>query len=1155
MISKIANCSLIKKIVFISLFLVTANKGFSQSLRHVYFISKTDTIILDKQMVLSETIAIFKNGQVVSVGYRYLKNFNCIVLDTSVLRGPLHLYYRVLPLQLQENYAHKSKNLIEPVATNPRNFYDYGGVNNGSSLFSNAGLNINGNIARGLGFGNNQDVVVNSNLNLQMSGNLGKGVTILAAISDENNPIQPEGNTQQIQDFDKVYITLQKDSNALTVGDVLMKSQKDNYFMKYYKKSRGLQIDYKAPSKFGYHLHSDAAVSRGRFVRNEIQGTEGSQGPYRLQGANNELNIIVISGTEVVYLDGERLSRGQQNDYVIDYNTGEVTFMPKKLITKFSRIVVEFQYSDRNYARSVFVIGNEFKTGKWSHSIQYFSEQDNKLQPTDTANKNNIQTILANAGDQKAIYQSVRKYTTFQRDRVMYRKIDSLGNPIFLQTTSAESDTVFYTVTFSLVGQGKGNYVALASASNGRAFTWVKPLNGIPQGSYEPYIELVAPNKLQMLTSNSIYQVNKNTSLKLEAAYSNFNQNTLSNLDKSNDDGFGAFLELKQKDFKRNDFIISNEIKVEFANKNFKYIERYRAVEFDRIWNRQLSNIGNIRPALNELISNIKTSITYKQKTKLTIEAANYKKGQLFDGYRGLSEWTYTNSHLQLSAMGEILSTNSKQTTVGVRNNYYKYKGGVTYLFKKIKFGAEGSQEQSIFKEDTSVNFGKNTFNFNQFSTFLQSNNTLKWKYKLEASVRTDFLPKGEALQQSSIAYNATGTLEHSDAKNNRLSVTSNYRKLEIRNIFTPEQTFLNRIEYNANLFKKVIGTTTYYQIGTGREQKRQFSYTLVQAGFGTHTWIDYNGNGIEELNEFELATYSDQAKYVKVYLPTNEFIRSNTNEFNQTIRIQAPQIWQSGNKFKRFFTRFNTVTSYKADRRLTDNRLVTIINPFKLDVADTALISVSSLIKQTTFYNRTSAKFGIEHTIQTNRLKSFLNSGFEWRKIDKQNIILRYGFNKQMNLVTALEGQAKQNTNQFFANRNYNYTARSIFPEFFYQSMKGFRMGLFYKYLEAANQKDLGGEQVFISELGAEFRYFVINKGNIDAKITSHNINYKGNANSPLAFDLLNGLSNGQNLTWNISFGGKAAGNIQINISYEGRKTQVYKTVHIGRAEARYIF
>jgi hypothetical protein len=57
------------------------------------------------------------------------------------------------------------------------------------------------------------------------------------------------------------------------------------------------------------------------------------------------------------------------------------------------------------------------------------------------------------------------------------------------------------------------------------------------------------------------------------------------------------------------------------------------------------------------------------------------------------------------------------------------------------------------------------------------------------------------------------------------------------------------------------------------------------------------------------------------------------------------------------------------------------------------------------------------------------------------------------------------------------------------------------------------------------------------------------------LAFDILNGLSNGKNLTWNINFGGKTKSNIQLNISYEGRKTQDYKTVHIGRAEARYIF
>ncbi len=1113
-----------------------------------------DTLKLDSMPVVANSVFVFKQGELIEKGYQFNERRGCLIIDTTVLKGAIKIYYRIIQVNISKSYTHKNPLMIEPTdIPRPENFYDYR-QDNSSLLFGNSGLNINGNIARGLGFGNNQDVVVNSNLNLQLSGNLGKGISILAAISDENNPIQPDGNTQQIQDFDKVYITLQKDSSALTVGDVLMRSNTGNYFMKYNKKSRGVQFDHRMGNKLQYHMHADAAVSRGRFVRNEIQGSEGNQGPYRLSGANNELNIIIISGTEVVYVDGEKLSRGQQNDYVIDYNTGELTFMPRKLITQYSRIVVEFQYSDRNYARSVLQTGHDFKKGKWLTSIQYFSEQDNKQQPTDTSNRNNITKILENAGDGQALYQNLKTYTVFQKDRVMYRKIDSLGYPIFIQATEGSSDT-FYTVSFSLVGTGKGNYISVASSSNGRVYAWVEPVSGQPQGSYEPYIELVAPNKMQMLTASSTLKVNKQTTLKLEGAYSKFDKNTLSALDKRDDDGFGLFTSFTQKGIKYRDFQFDNEVKVEFANKNFNYVERYRAVEFDRIWNRQLNNNGNQKGGLNELIGAVKSSATYKEKTKLTIELSNYNKDKLFAGYRGVGELAYTGKQLQLLSQTELQTTDNRTTGIKQTNQFSRYRAGIGYTFKKLKIGSEASTEQSLFMIDTSNNLAFGTYAFNQVSAYIQSVNTLRWKYKLEGSARTDYLPEQQSLAQSAVAYNATSTAEYNSAKSNRLSVTTNFRN--IKNVTSPdaEQTILNRIEHSANLFKRVVSTTTYYQIGTGREQKRQFTFTLVQPGQGNYTWVDYNGNGIEELNEFELATYTDQGRYVKVYIPTNEFIRSNTNEFNQTLRIQAPQSWQTKRWFKRSLSRFNTITSYKADRKITDNRFSTIINPFKLDVADTSLIAVSSLIKQTTFYNRTSAKFGIEHTIQTGRTKTFLNSGFEWRKIDKQNMIVRYSFSKAVNLVNAFEMQNKTNTNQFFVNRNYNYNTRSVFPELFYQHIKGFRMGLFYKYLEAFNAKELGGEEAYIAELGTEVRYFVVNKGNIDAKFTYHSINYKGNSNSPLAFDLLNGLSNGNNLTWNLGFGGKVAGNIQINLTYEGRKTQTFKTIHIGRAEARYLF
>ena len=65
-----------------------------------------------------------------------------------------------------------------------------------------------------------------------------------------------------------------------------------------------------------------------------------------------------------------------------------------------------------------------------------------------------------------------------------------------------------------------------------------------------------------------------------------------------------------------------------------------------------------------------------------------------------------------------------------------------------------------------------------------------------------------------------------------------------------------------------------------------QDSPMSVEPGQGKYVWIDYNENGIQDLDEFEIAQYQDQGKFVRVLLPHQAFVKTNqkviTNFNNQ---------------------------------------------------------------------------------------------------------------------------------------------------------------------------------------------------------------------------------------------------------------------------------
>ena len=356
----------------VSLFLLWSYFLFSQEIknfreRKVALIN--DTLTIDTLSIIPQSLEIKNStGQIIDprfydLNYPYAQ---LIFSKDSLAEKDIHLdtiyfSYQVFPYLFSKPLLHKDFQAFNYSPNKQGAPYIYSPEPAANDIFKTEGLNKTGSISRGIAFGNNQDVVVNSNLNLQLSGKLNNNIDVLLAASDDNIPIQPDGNTQSLQEFDKVFIQLsdpEHSGSKLVAGDFQLARPEGSYFMNFNKKARGLNFssDFKKnglPQKRIYEsgvlrTNLSAAVSKGKFARNQITGIEGNQGPYHLKGNENEPFIVILSGTEKVYLDGELLQRGQDKDYVIDYNTAGVSFTPKRLITKDKRIIVEFQYSDKN---------------------------------------------------------------------------------------------------------------------------------------------------------------------------------------------------------------------------------------------------------------------------------------------------------------------------------------------------------------------------------------------------------------------------------------------------------------------------------------------------------------------------------------------------------------------------------------------------------------------------------------------------------------------------------------------------------------------------------------------------------------------------------------------------------------------------------------
>lgn len=1075
--------------------------------------------------------------------------------------------YRVFPARLNASVKRMSFDSVMNNFMGKPFIPDYGGTERDNRFFNFGNLTYNGSFGRGISFGNSQDAVITSNLNLQLSGYLADSIEILAAITDNNIPIQPDGTTQQLNEFDRIFLQFKKRNWQLSLGDIDIRQQQ-SYFLSFYKRLQG--VAFETTNAIGKKTSTRTLVSgsiaKGKFTRNIFQGQEGNQGPYRLEGANNEFFFVVLANTERVFIDGELLQRGEDQDYVINYNTAEVSFTPKRMITKDKRIQIEFEYADRNYLNANIYLTNETTFGeKAKLRVGFFNNNDAKNSPINQTLNPDQKDFLKQLGDsiQKAFYPNAM-LDTFEAGKILYKKIDTLFNggasrdSIFVYSNAP--DSARYSLSFIEVGQGNGDYIPEFNGANGKVYTWVAPANGVKQGRFEPAIFLVTPKKQQILNVGIDYALSKTTQLTAEGAMSNYDVNLFSSLGKANRTGFATKLQLKNTQpigSVKKGLRIITDAGFEWVEAKFKPLERLRNIEFTRDWGLPLKVVQE-----DERIVTLGTQLADAKNNSIRYQFTNFHRG---DGFTGLRNSVYQLQQVKNWRFNNIfmLSQVSSNTDKGY---FLRPTLNITRLFPKWKnYSLSGmySVEHNSIRKKATDSLAVQSFSFQTLQIGLKSDDSKPNKWGISYFTRTDAYPLGKDLIKADRSQNVNLSAELLKSERHQFRFSTTYRKLEIlKQSITglkADNSLLGRAEYLVNEGKGFLTGNVLYEVGAGQEQKRDITFVEVPSGQGEYTWNDYNNDGIQQLNEFEVALFRDQAKYIRIFTPTNEFVKANYNTFNYSLSLnpRAAVNLSKAKGMRLFVSKISLQSSFQTSKKEISNGNLQL-NPFSSSVNDSALIILNSVFVNTFSFNRFSSKWGVDLNNTRNTSKALLTYGYETRVLKDWSLKSRWNITRTILVdATGRKGINKLlNSNPKFGNRNYNIRQYILEPRISFTKGSNFRVVVGYK-LTDKNNAEGDQEKSVNHSLNTEFKYNILQSTSIQSKFTYSSIRFTSmnpvpNTNSPAAYIMLDGLLPGKNFLWSIDLTRRLSNNLEINIQYEGRKPGSSRIVHVGRASIR---
>ena len=1014
------------------------------------------------------------------------------------------------------------------------------------------GIQKSGTLIRGFTVGTNKDFTLNSGLRLQLSGKLSDDIEIVAALTDENTPIQPEGNTETLDELDKVFIQIKHPNAAGTFGDYQL-TKRVGEFGVIDRKLQGLLGEFFMGDHSAYF---SVASSRGKFNTITMRGQDGVQGPYALSGINGEKNIIVLAGTEKVFVDGVEMKRGENNDYSIEYANATITFTPQRLITSASRINVDFEYSDRKFARNFFSGGGSSTlfNNKLNIQFQYLQEGDDENSPIDITLSEEDKRIISEAGDDrlKAVKSgiSLAQPDSLGNIKGTYSAVDTLinGEPFIYYVYNPGDTASIYNVTFSFVAEGKGDYVREAIGN----YRFV----GINAGSYLPIIFLPLPqqNKLGNIVVN--YDAFENVSLSVEYAGSYWDQNKLSAKDDGENYGYATnvFLNIKPSEVSLGALDLGKigiSYKDRFIQGRFFSAERINKVEFNRDYNVSQTSVGE-----DESLREIRLNLQPVKEVNILSSAGFLRKGEDFksDRFNNILKISSEGSYNLDYNLDYVLTDNLNTSTSWLRQT-----GDGYLIFGKLRPGVEFLAENKKSKLTDKDSLITGSLKYYEVDPYLQLTDWNGFKLSVKYSLRDDYLPLNGIMEKEARAITQFYELGYNGIKEVNTVFNLTLRNKKYSDAFKQQgsldnKTILVRSTSKFRFWDPIMNGDLFYEVSTKMNARLEKVFIPVEVGTGNYIHLgDLNNNGIADEEEYSLTLYDGD--YILITIPSDKLYPVIELKTNTRWKINYRDIF-SGNTFLGSVLKpVSTETTWRIEEvsREEDFSKIYLLDFSHFQVEGIS-IRGSNFFQQDLFLNENSSELSFRFRFSQNKKMSEFSAGVERGYERERSVRIRFRMIKEVSNQTDIINKTETVSSKANLTRNLQITDNSITSDFSYHPVRMVEVGFV---LKVGRSEDAFPETPTIIDLNSQkIRFNLSFTGSGRLRIEAERSELIANTTENyIPFELAGGNQLGKNYFWRLNFDYRVASFLQITTSYEGRWQGGGRVIHSARAEARAYF